>query len=78
MKHLKDIIEERNSDIEALSNAIDYGQSLIFNGSADSSMRRRKRMDWVKKAESEYLEEHKKDILELAKRMCQESISLEE
>ena len=78
MKHLKNIIEERKGDIEALSNAIDYGQTLIFNGSADSSSRCRNRMDWVKKAESKYLKEHRKDIINLAKRMCQESINLEE
>jgi len=78
MKSIKDMIEERKSDLRELRNATDYGQTLRTGNVCDSSSRSRNRMDWVKKAESKYLEEHKKDILELAAKMCQESISLEE
>lgn len=63
------------NDAVQLESASDYTKSYLKHGSScDSSDRSQKRIHWVHKAEEEFLNNHKKEILSLAAEMCRDSI----
>lgn len=66
---------EVQEDAEAIATATSYTQSYIKHGATcDSSIRSDKRIMFVKEAEREFCEMHKKEILEMAARSCLQTI----
>jgi len=62
-------------DAEFIKTATNYDQTRLYHGSAaDSSERSAVRMQFVNIAEQRFINEHVKDILELAAQICIEEI----
>ena len=70
VQEIKDIIE----DARQIESATGYGECLYHQNRCDSSIRRYKRMEFVKQAEAEFIEANKKEILKNAAKLCRESI----
>lgn len=70
VQEIKDIIE----DARQIESATGYGECLYHHNCCDSSVRRSKRMAFVKQAEAEFIEANKKEILKNAAKLCRESI----
>jgi len=71
VQEIKNIIE----DARQIESATGYGPECLYHQNrGDSSVRRFKRMAFVKQAEAEFIEANKKEILKNAAKLCRESI----
>lgn len=78
MMTLKEKYEEEKMEIlrdaEVIETATDWSSCLMYGSGFDTSDRANKRMEWVERAISSYVKQHKKEILTLAAQMCRDSI----
>ena len=71
IQEIKIILE----DARQIESATGYGPDCLYHQNrCDSSVRRDKRMAFVKQAEAEFIEANKKEILKNAAKLCRESI----
>lgn len=73
--------EKRNLliDAEQIRTATGYCYDHLYHGGCcDSSDRSKVRMEWVRKAQREYISKHKDTILKLAAEMIEDYVAEEE
>jgi len=75
---MKTIVQEIKmvlEDARQIESATGYNYNCLLHvNSCDSSLRNKKRMEFVKQAEAEFIESHKREILKNAAKLCRDSI----